>query len=153
MNEILNSVMQDLWMCLVILFICLVFTMAACFFDMWTAIEVVRAGKKKPESRPLMKTGTKIMDYYRLIFFVSMVDVLGLICFPFYNLPWAVVLITLGNIFREGLSMYENYKLKKSVAVESVQIATEIVNCLSKEDAEKIIKAINERNFTKHGTN
>lgn len=153
MREVFSFMMQDLKMCLVILFLCLIFTLAACFFDMWTAIEVVRAGKKKPESRPLMKTGTKIMDYYRLIFFVSMVDVLGMVCFPFYRIPYAVVLITLANIFREGLSMYENYKLKKSVAVESVEIASEIVKCMTKEDAERIIKAINERNFTKHGTN
>lgn len=98
-----------------------------------------------------MKTGQKIIDYYRLIFFVSMIDVLGLMCFDFYSVPYAVVSITIGILCREGLSMKENYELKKSVAAESIEIASEIIKCINKDDAEKIIKSINKRNFSKHG--
>ena len=148
--EFFSFIEQDFKPCFVILFVCLAFTIFASLFDMWTALEVVKAGKRKPESRPLMKTGAKIMDYFRLIGFVSMVDVLGIMCFPFYSVPYAAVLITVGIICREGLSMKENYELKKSVAVESIEIASKIVECLKKEDAEKLIEAINKRNFSKH---
>ena len=152
MNGLFNFIEQDCKAGFVILFACMVFTMLASLLDLWTALEVVRVGKRKAESRPLMKTGQKIIDYYRLILFVSMVDVLGLLCFSFYTIPYAVVLITLGIIFREGLSMKENYELKKSVAADSIEIASEIIKCLNKDDAEKIIKAINAKNYTKHSS-
>ena len=150
MKEIFYFIEQDCKTGFVILFVCFAFTIMASLLDMWTALEVVRAGKKKPESRPLMKTGKKIIDYFRLILVVSMVDILGLLCFNFYAAPYVVVLITVGIISREALSMRENYALKKSVAFESVEIASKIVQCLKEDEAEKIIKYINERNFNKH---
>lgn len=152
LSELFKFVEQDFRVVFVILFACLAFTLFAALFDMWTALEVVRKGNRRPESRPLMKTGQKIMDYYRLIVFVFMVDLLGIFCFPFYQLPYAVVLITVGIMFREGLSMKENYELKNSAAAESMDIVSEIVKCLKKEDAEKLLKSINKRNVTNKHT-
>lgn len=93
----------------------------------------------------MKKTGQKIIDYLRLVLYVLMVDFLGLMCLPFYSIPYFVVLITLCILYREGKSMKENYELKQSNTIEALDMATEIVKCMSKEEAEKIIKAINDK--------
>lgn len=41
--------------------------------------------------------------------------------------------------------MKENYELKQSNAVEAIDMAAEIVKCITKEEAEKLIKAINDK--------
>ena len=58
MNGLFNFIEQDCKAGFVILFACMVFTMLASLLDLWTALEVVRVGKRKAESRPLMKTAT-----------------------------------------------------------------------------------------------
>lgn len=92
----------------------------------------------------MRKTGQKIIDYLRLVLYVLMIDVLGLMVFPFYSIPFFVVLLTLCILLREGWSMKENYELKQSNAVEAIDMAEEIVKCITKEEAEKLIKAIND---------
>lgn len=101
--------------------------------------------KRKLSSHPMRKTGQKIIDYLRLVLYVLMIDVLGLMVFPFYSIPFFVVLLTLGILLREGWSMKENYELKQSNAVEAIDMAAEIVKCITKEEAEKLIKAINDK--------
>lgn len=130
---------------LIIIFVCCVFVVFATLFDFWSAYEAVKAGKEKLSSIPMKKTGQKIIDYLRLVLYVLMVDVLGLMCLPFYSIPYFVVLITLCILYREGKSMKENYELKQSNTIEALDMATEIVKCMSKEEAEKIIKAINDK--------
>lgn len=93
----------------------------------------------------MRKTGQKIIDYLRLVLYVLMIDVLGLMIFPFYSIPFFVVLLTFGILLREGWSMKENYELKQSNAVEAIDMAAEIVKCITKEEAEKLIKAINDK--------
>lgn len=131
--------------CLIIIFVCCVFVVFATFFDFWTAYEAVKARKGKLSSHPMRKTGQKIIDYLRLVLYVLMIDVLGLMVFPFYSIPFFVVLLTLGILLREGWSMKENYELKQSNAVEAIDMAAEIVKCITKEEAEKLIKAINDK--------
>lgn len=93
----------------------------------------------------MKKTGQKIIDYLRLIIYVLMVDILGMLCLPFYGIPYFVVLVTLGVLLREYKSMKENYELKQSNAIEAIDMAAEIVKCVKPEDAERIIKAINDK--------
>lgn len=144
MKELFYFIEQDIRIGITIIFACCVFTVLATFFDMWTAIEAIKASGGKPSSHPMKRTGQKIIDYLRLIFFVLMIDVLGLLCLPFYSIPWCVVVMTAGILGREGLSMKENYKLKKSGAVEVIDMATKIVECMTADEAQKIIKVIKE---------
>lgn len=142
MEKLFYFVGQDIHVGVTIVFVCCVFTVVAALFDMWTALEAVRASGGRPSSHPMKRTGAKIVDYLRLIFFVLMVDVLGVLCFSFYLIPYCVVLITVGILLREGLSMRENFKMKKSNAVAALDITQKIVECLNKEDAGKIIAHI-----------
>lgn len=145
-----NFIEQDVRQGLIIIFCCLLFTLIACTIDIITKLDALRAAKQRPESRPIIKTGRKIIEYYKLIVYVLMADTLGLLAFTWYNIPYLVLLVTVGILGREGLSMYENFKLKKSNAADVIETATKIVECLTKEDAEKIIKAIKDSQANKH---
>ena len=113
MEKYVGFITQDLRAGVAIIFVCLVLIVFACLLDMWTGIDAARANKEKICSRPLRKTGTKIVDYYRLVMFFILIDILGL-CFPWYNLPYGAVIGTLGVLIVEGLSVIENFKKKKA---------------------------------------
>ena len=131
MEEYLKFIVQDIRGGITIIFICSILICIACLMDMWTGIDAARANKEKIRSKPLRKTGMKIVDYFRLIIIFVLIDILGL-CFPWYNL------------FVEGFSVVENLRRKRSHAAEVADVAAKIVKCLTTEDAEKIIKMIKE---------
>lgn len=141
MEKYVGFITQDLRAGVAIIFACLVLIVFACLLDMWTGIDAARINKEKICSRPLRKTGTKIVDYYRLVMFFILIDILGL-CFPWYNLPYGAVIGTLGVLIIEGLSVIENFKKKKSHAAEVADLAMRITECATPEEAQKIIKAI-----------
>lgn len=143
MEKYVGFITQDLRAGVAIIFACLVLIVFACLLDMWTGIDAARINKERICSRPLRKTGTKIVDYYRLVMFFILIDILGL-CFPWYNLPYGAVIGTLGVLIIEGLSVIENFKKKKSHAAEVADLAMRITECATPEEAQKIIKAIKE---------
>lgn len=123
------------------MFVCLVAIAVACMMDLWTGIEAARANKERVRSRPLRRTGTKMLDYYRIFVIFVLIDILGL-CFPWYHLPYAAIICTAAVISIEGVSIVENFKKKKSHAADVAEVAKNIIECLTKEEAEKIIKTI-----------
>lgn len=143
MENYINFITQDIRSGITIIFICLVLICIACLIDMWTGIEAARANKEKIRSKPLRKTGVKIADYFRLILFFILIDILGL-CFPWYVLPYGAVIAPAGVLCVEGFSVIENMRKKKSHAADVVEMAAKIVQCLTPEEAQKIIKAIKE---------
>lgn len=143
MEKYVGFITQDLRAGVAIIFVCLVLIVFACLLDMWTGIDAARANKEKICSRPLRKTGTKIVDYYRLVMFFILIDILGL-CFPWYNLPYGTIIGTAGVLFVEGFSVVENLRKKKSHAADVADMAAKIVECLTPEEAQKIIKKIKE---------
>lgn len=145
MEEYLKFIEQDIREGIVIIFTCSILICIACLMDMWTGIDAARANKEKIRSKPLRKTGIKIVDYFRLIIIFVLIDILGL-CFPWYNLPYGAIIGTAGVLFVEGFSVVENLRRKRSHAAEVADVAAKIVKCLTTEDAEKIIKMIKEGN-------
>lgn len=149
-EKYLYFVEQDVKRGLIIIFVCMIFTLLASVFDFVTKLEALRAAKIPPESRPIIKTGKKIVGYFQLIFYVLMADIIGLLATSFWVVPYCVVAITLGILFREGLSIYENYKLQKSASAEVVDMAAKIIECVTDDEAKKIIKALNDAQIVKH---
>jgi TRAP-type uncharacterized transport system fused permease subunit len=84
-----------------------------------------------------------MLDYYRIFIIFVLIDVLGL-CFPWYNLPYGAIICTVAVISIEGLSIVENFRKKKSHAADVAEVVKNIIECLTKEEAEKIIKTIKE---------
>lgn len=141
MNDFFVFIEQDIRGGVIIIFTCSILICIACMVDMWTGIDAARVNKEKIRSKPLRKTGMKIVDYFRLIIIFVLIDILGL-CFPWYNLPYGAIIGTAGVLFVEGFSVVENLRRKRSHAAEVADVAAKIVKCLTTEDAEKIIKMI-----------
>lgn len=146
MEKYLGFIEQNVREWSVMVFGCLVLAGLACLMDLWIGIEAARANREPIRSRPLRKTGSKIVDYYRLLVFFLLIDVLGL-CFPWWGLPYATLACTAGVLAVEGLSVVENLRRKRSHAAEVADLAAEIVACVTPEEAKKIIGRIKE----KHG--
>lgn len=144
-NELFSFIEHDLKSGMAIVFGCLILILVACLIDMWKGIEAAKANKEPIRSRPLRKTGIKIIDYYTLVLYFLLVDMLG-VCFTWYDKPYGVIISTAGALIIEGWSVIENLKKKKSHAADAAELAKKIVECVSKEEAEKIIKTIKKIN-------
>lgn len=137
-------VTQDVRRGIVIIFVCCVLICIAAFIDMWTGIDAARTNKEKISSRSLRKTAVKITDYLRVVIFALLIDILGLF-FPWYLMPYAVVVVTLGILFIEGRSVIENSRKKKSAAGDILDMVTNIIECATKKDAEELIRTIKDK--------
>ena len=73
--------------------------------------------------------------------FAVLIDILG-IFFPWYELPYACVLVTLGVLLIEGKSVIENLKKKRSSAAGIIDMVDKIISCADEKDARKIITLI-----------
>lgn len=144
MEDFFRFVQQDIRGGVTIIFSCLVLICVACMLDMWTAIDAARANKERIRSKPLRKTGVKIVDYFRLLVFFVMIDTLGL-CFPWYLMPYGTIIGTLGVLAVEGFSVIENMRKKKSHAADVADVVGKIVSCVTKEEAEKIIETLRDQ--------
>ena len=146
------NITQDLGHGITIIFICCIMIIFAVLLDLNTGINAAKKAKEKIKSRILRRTVTKIVDYYRVLIFGVMIDVLGL-CFPWYNIPYLAIMVTLGVIAVEAKSVLENYHKSKSAARDLPDMIMQIIKCADKEDAAKILEFIKQNNETKVNTN
>lgn len=132
---------QDIGHGITIIFMCCILVIAACFIDLWTGIDAARKNREKIRSKALRRTVAKILDYLRVVMFAVLIDVLGL-TFPWYVIPYCVIICTLGILVIEGKSVLENFQKKKSSAAQVADVIKAIVEATDNETAEKIIRAI-----------
>lgn len=142
MNLHLN-ITQDIGHGVTIIFICFVLVIAACLIDLWTGVDAARKNKEKIKSRILRRTVAKVLDYLRVVVFGVLIDILGL-AFPWYAIPYAALIVTLGILLIEGKSVIENYQKSRSSAAKVVDMITTIIDRTDNDSAEKIIRAIKE---------
>lgn len=126
---------------LTIIFICCILVIAAALVDMWTGVDAARANKERIRSHSLRKTVRKVIDYLRIVIFGVLIDFLGLF-FPWYDMPYACVIVTLGVILIEGKSVIENLKKKRSSAAQVLDMVGQIIECADEKDARKLIGII-----------
>lgn len=132
---------QDIGHGITLIFICCVLVIAACLIDLWTGVDAARKNKERIKSRILRRTVAKILDYLRVVVFGVLIDILGL-AFPWYAIPYAALVVTLGILLIEGKSVIENYHKSKSAAAKVVDMISTIIDCADNDTAEKIIRAI-----------
>lgn len=137
------NVTQDIGHGMTIIFICCVFIIIAVLVDLDTGVKAARKRGEKICSRNLRRTFTKITDFYRVLVFGVMIDVLGL-AFPWYNIPYCAMLVTLGVVLIEGKSVLENYEKTKSAASEIPDMLMKIIKASSKAEAQRILDFIKE---------
>ena len=142
MNEFIHlNVTQDIGHGVTLMFICATAILFAVLIDLSTGIERAKKCKEKIKSHILRRTISKVVDYYRLLFFGILIDVLGL-TFVWYNLPYCAVLVAVGVVLIEAKSVLENYQKMKSAAREMPAVVKQIIDAVTDKDAEKIIELI-----------
>lgn len=132
---------QDIGHGITLIFICCVLVIAACLIDLWTGVDAARKNIERIKSRILRRTVAKILDYLRFVVFGVLIDILGL-AFPWYAIPYAALIVTLGILLIEGKSVIENYQKSRSAAAKVVDMISSIIECADNDTAKKIIRAI-----------
>lgn len=135
------NITQDVGHGMTLIFICAVAILLAVLIDLSTGIERAKKCKERIKSHILRRTISKVVDYYRLLFFGVIIDVLGL-AFVWYNLPYCAVIVAVGVVLIEAKSVLENYQKMKSAAKDMPAVVKRIIDAVTDKDAEKIIELI-----------
>ena len=125
MNLHLN-VTQDIWHGVTVIFLCFVITGVAVLLDLYTGIKAAKKTGEAIRSHVLRKTITKIIEYWFVIVFGVLIDLLGL-SFPWYTIPYAAILITFAVLVIEGRSLFENLQRAKSHAAKIDDVVGEVL--------------------------
>ncbi|MCM1077871.1 MAG: phage holin family protein [Bacteroidales bacterium] len=130
-----------IYMHMVLTFVCWLVLLIAVAVDMWDGIRTARAIGERISSNSLRKTVTKYTDYWRLLIFGALFDMLGCI-FTWYQYPYVTLLITAGILTIEFRSMLEHSTKRKDHINEIPEIVNDIIHCVSHKDAEDIVRKI-----------
>lgn len=124
-----------------IIMICWTFVFIANILDFWSGRDTAKALGEPIDSKGYRRTFVKIGDYYRVLMFLLLFDLIGSL-FEFYKLPFATLLGSVAVIAIELKSVIENSRRKKSHSAEIPEIIKEIIQCATAKDGEKIINKI-----------
>ena len=125
-----------------IIMICWTFVFIANIIDFWSGRDTAKALGEPIDSKGYRRTFVKIGDYYRVLMFLLLFDLIGSL-FEFYKLPFATLLGSVAVIAIELKSVIENSRRKKSHSAEIPQIIKEIIQCSTTAKGEEILKRIN----------
>ena len=143
-NFIHLNVSQDIGHGVTLMFICAIAILFAVLIDLSTGIERAKKCKEKIRSRILRRTISKVVDYYRLLFFGILIDVLGL-AFVWYNLPYCAVLVAVGVVLIECKSVIENYKKMKSPASKVPEAMNDAVDAITSKNVKELIDNVTDK--------
>lgn len=137
MNELYNYVIIRL----AVILVCWLFCLAAVAVDFWSGRETARALGKPITSRGYRRSVAKFSDYWKVLLFAFMCDLLGTV-FSFYVLPFVTMLCCLSVLAIECKSVIENSRARKSAAADIPDIAKQIIQCVSVDKSMELINAI-----------
>ena len=139
----MEAIVNYLLIRMAIVLICWAFVFIANFVDFWSGRNTARAIGEHIDSKGYRRTFIKIGDYYRVLIFALLFDLIGSL-FTFYKLPFASLLGSISVIAIECASVLENSRRKKSHAAEVPDIIKKIIQCATTKDGEKILAEITE---------
>ena len=128
--------------------VCWFFVMCACLVDFWSGTSTAKALGESLHSHGLRRTIVKIGEYWRVLIFTLMFDMLGALL-PFYSLPFATILCAIGIICIEARSVIENSQRKHSHAAEVPDMVKQIVEAATSEQGAEVLSAISDM-LSKH---
>lgn len=121
--------------------VCWGFMIAACLIDFWSGISTARALHEPLMSHGFRRTFVKIGEYWRVMLFALLFDILGAFL-SFYYLPFATMLCTASVLFIEGRSVIENSRRKKSSAADVVEVSRKIAEATTNDEVKAVIADI-----------
>ena len=128
--------------------VCWFFVMCACLVDFWSGTSTAKALGESLHSHGLRRTIVKIGEYWRVLIFTLMFDMLGALL-PFYSLPFATMLCAIGIICIEARSVIENSQRKHSHAAEVPDMVKQIVEAATSEQGAEVLSTISDM-LSKH---
>lgn len=137
----MEAIANYLFIRLAIVLACWAFVFVANIIDFWSGRDTAMAIGEKIDSKGYRRTFVKIGDYYRVLIFALLFDLIGSL-FAFYKLPFASLLGSISVIAIELTSVIENSRRKKSHSAEIPSIIKKIVQCATTKDGEKILEEI-----------
>lgn len=137
----MEAIVNYLLIRMAIVLICWAFVFVANFVDFWSGRDTAKAIGEHIDSKGYRRTFVKIGDYYRVLIFALLFDLIGSL-FTFYKLPFASILGSISVIAIELASVLENSKRKKSHAAEIPTIVKRIIQCATAKEGEKILDEI-----------
>lgn len=134
----------------IVILICWTFVLLANILDFCSGRNTARALGEKIDSKGARRTFTKVVDYYRVLSFGLLFDLIGSF-FYFYAMPFVSVLGALAVISIECLSVIENSRRKKSRAADVPEMVKKIIDCDTVDKAKQILEGITAE--TQHNEN
>jgi hypothetical protein len=148
MNFFHLNTTQDIGHGVTVIFLCFVVIGVAVLLDLYTGINAAKKTGEKIRSHILRRTIIKTIEYWLVVVFGILIDLLGL-SFPWYNIPYAAIIITLCVLLIEGHSLFENLTRAKSPAAKIDDVAgdimQDIIEARSGKTAAKVYEKIVER--------
>lgn len=123
------NITQDIGHGIMVMFLCFVLVLFSVVIDLFTGIQAAKKCKEKLQSHILRRTVNKVISYLTVVFFGIFIDILGL-CFPWYAIPYACIIITLACILIECKSVIENHAKAKNPAASVPETVAEIAEWL-----------------------
>ncbi len=120
---------------------CWFFIAISCMVDFWSGVTTAKTLGQPLMSHGFRRTINKIIDYFRLMLFALMFDILGALL-PFYSLPFATGLCTMATMFIEGKSVIENSRRKKAHAASVPEMVEKIVEACTTEKGSQVFEEI-----------
>lgn len=114
--------------------LCWLFMVLATLVDFWSGVTTAKALKEPLMSHGFRRTITKISDYWRVLFFAMIFDILGAFL-SFYYLPFLSMLCTMAIVIIEARSVVENSGRRRSHAAEVPALIKDIVEAATTEQA------------------
>ena len=121
-----------------VVLVCWTFVFIANILDFWSGRDTAKALGEKIDSKGYRRTFVKIGDYYRVLMFLLLFDLIGSL-FEFYKLPFATILGSIATIAIELKSVIENSRRKKSHAGDMPEIIKEIIQCTTADKSKEIL--------------
>lgn len=148
MNFFHLNTTQDIGHGVTVIFLCFVIIGIAVLLDLYTGIKAAKKTGEKIRSHILRRTIIKIIEYWMVVVFGVLIDLLGL-SFTWYNIPYAAIIITFSVLLIEGHSLFENLTRAKSPAAKIDDVAgdilQEIIDAKTGKTAAKVYEEIVER--------
>lgn len=121
--------------------LCWLFMVLSTLVDFWSGVTTAKALKEPLLSHGFRRTITKISDYWRVLFFAMIFDILGAFL-SFYYLPFLSMLCTMAIVIIEARSVVENSRRRRSHAGKILDVAAEIVETKDLDKARQLISTI-----------
>lgn len=140
-NGEMSAVVAYMIVRMAIIFACWMCIFVANAVDFVSGRDAAKACGEKVDSKGYRRTFTKLGDYYQVMIFALLFDLIGSL-FEWYGLPFATILGSVAVIAIEGSSVVENSRRKKSHAGDIPELVKKIVQCSTTKQGEEILKRI-----------